>query len=102
MRRQKHVVDKQRSNQAIEQERKTLELDPSFTSAHTVLGLAYVQKSMFKKALVEFERALVISPGEPMALSGLGYAYAISEKRTEAQKVLDQRALEAKVCSSLV
>ena len=52
--------------------------------------MAYVQKSMYKEGMAEFEKALVISPGNTYALSELGYAYAVAGRRAEAQKVLDQ------------
>jgi Flp pilus assembly protein TadD len=42
-----------------------------------------------RKAIAEFEEALVISPGNTQALSGLGHAYAAAGRRPEAQKVLD-------------
>ena len=53
------------------------------------LGFAYVQKSMYKEGIAEFEKAVVISPGN-LSLSWLGYGYAAAGKRAEAQKVLDQ------------
>jgi eukaryotic-like serine/threonine-protein kinase len=69
-------------DQAIEQYRKTLELaaNPVF---HSSLGYAYLQKSMYKEALAEFEKS-------PAGAVGLGYAYAVTGRRTEAQKALDQ------------
>jgi adenylate cyclase len=57
-------------DQAIEQLGKTLELDPNF-----LLAYAYVQKSMYKDGIAEFQKALAIFPGNAVALSGLGYAY---------------------------
>jgi Flp pilus assembly protein TadD len=52
--------------------------------------VSYLQKSMHKEAIAELEKALVISPGNTMALSGIGYAYAVAGRRAEAQKALDQ------------
>ena len=52
--------------------------------------MAYLQKSMYKEGMAEFEKELAISPGNPVALSELGYAYAVAGRRAEAQKVLDQ------------
>jgi TolB-like protein/Tfp pilus assembly protein PilF len=77
-------------DQAIEQERKTLDLDANFIVPHWYLGSSYVQKSMYKEAIAEFEKALVIAPGNTLALAGLGYTYAVTGRRAEAQKVLDQ------------
>ena len=45
---------------------------------------------MHKEGLAEFGKALVIVPGETFALSGLGYTYATTGRKAEAQKVLDQ------------
>ena len=77
-------------DQAIEQERKTLELDPNFNQALVELGLVYVQKSIFKEGIAEFEQALAISLRSPTTLPDLGYAYGLAGRRAEAQKVLDQ------------
>jgi hypothetical protein len=35
-------------------------------------------------------KALVIYPDDPLALTGLGYGYALAGKRAEAQRVLDK------------
>jgi len=77
-------------DQAIEQERKTLEMDPNFTLAHSVLGYAYLQKSMYKEGIAESEKELTISPSNANVLSGLGYAYAVAGRKAEAKRVLDQ------------
>jgi tetratricopeptide (TPR) repeat protein len=45
---------------------------------------------MYKEGIAEFENLLTISPGYPLGLSDLGYAYAVTGRRAEAQKVLDQ------------
>ncbi|MCI0525947.1 MAG: tetratricopeptide repeat protein, partial [Nitrospira sp.] len=69
-----------RYDPAIEQYRKTLEMDPNFNVAYWGLGLAYLQKKMYEEAIPAFQKAR--SPGV------LGYAYALSGKKDEAQKVL--------------
>lgn len=45
---------------------------------------------MYKESIAEFEKALVISPGNTFGLSSLGYAYAVTGRKAEALKVLDQ------------
>jgi tetratricopeptide (TPR) repeat protein len=60
----------------IEQLHKTLEMDSNFSLAHQDLGLAYVQKSMYKEGIVEIEKELAISPNNLQALAMLGNAYA--------------------------
>jgi tetratricopeptide (TPR) repeat protein len=43
---------------AIEQCHQTLELDPAFEMAHWCLGLGYLAKGMYEKAIPEFETAV--------------------------------------------
>jgi serine/threonine protein kinase/tetratricopeptide (TPR) repeat protein len=76
-------------DQAIEQYRKTVELEPNYFAPHTFLGVVYVQKCMHKEGIAELEKAVAISPGN-ISLSYLGYGYAAASRRVEAQKVLDQ------------
>jgi TolB-like protein/Tfp pilus assembly protein PilF len=75
---------------AIGQLRKTLEMDPGFVLTRDYLGVAYAKKGMCKEAVTECERAAAILSAAPYALSALGYVYAVSGKKTEAQNVLDQ------------
>src|SRR4029077_9004353 len=74
----------------IEQEGKVLELDPNFIDAYYFRGVSYVKKSMYKEGMAEFEKGMAISPVNPEALTGLGYGYAVTGRRAEAQKVLDK------------
>lgn len=77
-----------RYDQAIEQGAKILDLDPNYLPAYYVRGVAYAKKSMYKEAMVEFERAVSISPDDLVALTGLGYGCAVTGRREEAEKVL--------------
>ena len=77
-------------DRAVEQERKVLELDPNFIEAYYFRGVAYLNKSMYREGMVEFEKGVAISPVNTEALTGLGYGYAVSGRRAEAQKVLDE------------
>ena len=77
-------------DRAIEQERQVLELDPNFIDAYYFRGLAYVKKSMYKEGMAEFEKGVAISPLNTEALTGLGYGYAVTRRRANAQKVLDK------------
>jgi TolB-like protein/DNA-binding winged helix-turn-helix (wHTH) protein len=75
-------------DQAIEQAAKTLELDPKYISAYYVRGVAYVKKSMYKEAMAEFEKGVAIAADNPSALTGLGYGFAVTGRRADAEKVL--------------
>ena len=65
-------------------------MDPNFIPGHLMLGLADLQESRYQESMLEIEKALAISPNRADAVSVLGYAYAVADKRAEARKVLDQ------------
>lgn len=79
-----------RYDEAIDQCRKTLEMDPNFAVAHWHLGLAYEQKQMFDAAIEEFQKSVSLSGGSPLMIAALGHAYAMSQKKREANKILRQ------------
>jgi tetratricopeptide (TPR) repeat protein len=77
-------------DQAIEQEGKVLELDPNFILAYYFRGVSYLKKSMYKEGMADFQKAALISPDDTVALTGLGYGYAVTGRIAEAQRVLDK------------
>jgi tetratricopeptide (TPR) repeat protein len=79
-----------RYDEAIEQHKKTLELDQNFAAAHGWLGDAYCQKGMFAEAIAEHQKVRLLSGSGPYGLGPLGYAYARSGSVNEAEKVLNQ------------
>ena len=74
---------------ALEQCRKTLDLDPNFAATHWMLGQAYRQKGMYEEAIAEFQKE-VVSRGDPVDTAVLGHAYAVAGKRAEAEKILKE------------
>jgi TolB-like protein/DNA-binding winged helix-turn-helix (wHTH) protein/Tfp pilus assembly protein PilF len=79
-------------DQAIENTRKKLELDPEFALAYLQLGQTYERKGMYEDAIAQFQKGLDLSGGEPAYLAALGYVYGLSGKRAEAMNVLTQLA----------
>ena len=77
-------------DEAIEQYRKTLELDPNFALAHLWLGEAYKQKGMHQQAILELQKVSVLSGQDHAKLAALGHAYAFSGRRAEATKILEK------------
>ncbi len=75
-------------DQAIEQLRKTIDMDRSFVPTHLYLGWVYEQKAMFAEAIAEFRQALSPSGDDPRVVSDLGHAYAISGQRKMAEDSL--------------
>jgi Flp pilus assembly protein TadD len=73
---------------ALDQLRKTLEIDPNFAHAHWELGIAYVREGEFAKAIPEFQTATTLSPDINQYKAGLGHAYGRAGKNAEARKLL--------------
>ena len=80
-------------DRAIEQCRKTLELEPAFYYAHWVLGAVYLEKGMPQEAIEATERAKALAASSTYALhiiGQLGRAYAEAGRREEACKLLKE------------
>jgi Flp pilus assembly protein TadD len=76
-------------DEALEQVQKTLELDSHFAPAHQTLGWAYLNRGKQTEAIQEFQQALKLSGTDDTELDlDLGFAYARSGNRAEAQKIL--------------
>jgi Flp pilus assembly protein TadD len=76
-------------DKAIEQCRKTVQMDPNFAIAHLELGQAFVQEHRYDEAIVEFQKAIQLSGGSIPSYANLAYAYAMSNRRNEAVKILN-------------
>ena len=74
-------------DRAIDQERKTLEMEPSFPKAHQILGLAYEGKGMYREAVEEFKTASTLDTN-PAYFAGLARSYALNGQPQEAKRVL--------------
>jgi tetratricopeptide (TPR) repeat protein len=77
---------------AIKQFQDTMALDPGWWSAHHWLAVAYLKLGRNPEAIAELEKAIELSNRSSWPLAFLGYAYALTGKRTEA--VAMQRELE--------
>ena len=79
-----------RYNEAIEQLKQTLEMEPYFAAAHYVLALAYEQKGMDEETIAHLQKALIVSPGSPDKVGALGHAHALFKRRADARKTLHE------------
>ena len=79
-----------RYDESIQQSRKTIDMDPNFAIAHYQLGQAFVQRHMYNEAIAELQKAIEFSGGNPTCTSNLAYAYAVSGRRKEAVKILNE------------
>jgi tetratricopeptide (TPR) repeat protein len=75
--------------ESVRQSRKTIAMDPSFAMAHYQLGQALVQLRNYDAAIPELRLAIELSGGNPLYTSQLGFAYAVSGRRNEVFKILD-------------
>ncbi|MGH9839248.1 MAG: tetratricopeptide repeat protein [Blastocatellia bacterium] len=76
-------------DRAIEQIRKSLELDRNFWPGHWYLGWVYEAKGMYQEALSEFEKAAALSGNHAEMAADLGRVYALSGRKGEARKALE-------------
>ena len=73
---------------AVEEGRNAVEMNPNFGPARLVLGLAYEQKGMLKEAVAEFEQASSLAGGSSMFAASLAHALGLAGRRVEALKVI--------------
>jgi len=74
-------------DQAIEQWRRVLQMDPNFPLVHSYLALAYEQKGLYKEAVEEDEKAIALG-GSPTNIAALGHVYGVMGRPEEARKQL--------------
>ena len=79
-----------RPDEAIEQERRVLELFPNARGAYWIRGMAHEQRGELDQAIRDFQEALKRVPGNANFLGALGHAYAVSGRRAEALKIVEQ------------
>ena len=85
-----------RYDEAIEQLRKTLELDPNYPVAHWILGLAYRKKDSYEMAIVEGEKGVATSGGGPLMQAALAQTCGMAGKTKEAKEILERLTALAK------
>jgi TolB-like protein/tetratricopeptide (TPR) repeat protein len=87
--------------EAVEQLRKTRAMHPNYALARWALGLVYDQQHKFKDAVVEKQKAVILSGESPWMVAALGCSYAASGKRDEAKNILNRLVGPAHRTSSI-
>jgi tetratricopeptide (TPR) repeat protein len=77
-------------DQAMEQYRKALDLNPNYAGAHHHLANFYLAERRYEEAIAEAEKMSANSPNEGSGKPFVGYTYAVAGKRAEAVKILDE------------
>ena len=85
-----------RYDEAIKECRKALEMDPNLGFAHWLLGLAYMYKGSYEPAILALQKSIPLSADSPDEPASLAHAYALSGKRMEARKILEELKQQAK------
>jgi tetratricopeptide (TPR) repeat protein len=80
-----------------EELRRALEVDSGFVRAHLILGAVQEQKGSHAEAVASLRRASELSERDPVILSSLAHALALSGKAREARAILKElRQLEGR------
>jgi serine/threonine-protein kinase len=66
-----------------------IELNPHFPQAYWILGLVQEQRGDFDESAAAFQRAIQLSPKSPRMHAALGRTFALSGKRDEAKRILE-------------
>jgi TolB-like protein/DNA-binding winged helix-turn-helix (wHTH) protein/Flp pilus assembly protein TadD len=74
-------------DEAVQQSKKTLQMDRNFAIGHYELGQAFEQKHMHDQAIAEFQKAIAISGHSGVFDSNLAYVYAVLGRKEEAIKI---------------
>ncbi|MDI1243361.1 MAG: tetratricopeptide repeat protein [bacterium] len=78
------------NDKALEQARKIYELDPNFPVGRWMLGETYALSGMYEESLLLNEQTLKNDPTSQFALRNIGFAYAKSGRRQEAEEIVQR------------
>ena len=76
-------------DKALEQIRKTMELEPGFAEAHFTLGMSYIRLKDYKNAEKELKEA-INSSRRPVMLGMLGRLYVLQGRLNDANALIDE------------
>ena len=83
------LVFTHRWDEAIQELRYAIDLDPNYWFDYNFLGRAYEAKGRLPEAIEAFKHGLTLE-GNTELWAGLGHAYAVSGNKDEAYKVLEK------------
>ena len=70
--------------------RTAVELDPASAAARNALGIFECNRGQPEIAIASLEKAIALSPDDPLILADLGYCHAITGRRDEARRLLGE------------
>ena len=78
-----------RYSEAIDQLRRTIELDPNYPVTYWILGLLLRKTGCHELAVVEGEKGVTLSGGSPVMRAALAHSLGAAGKKQEALEILD-------------
>jgi Flp pilus assembly protein TadD len=81
-----------RYDEALEIQRRALELHPQFEMGRRELAFTFARKGMLPEAVAELESALALGGRNPILLGALGYVAGLSGRFDEARAILSELA----------
>ena len=84
------LLDGHRYDEALQQLRTTVEAEPDYWLAHLYFARALEKKGELPAAIAELKKTTLIEGAPAEVISALGYAYAVSGNKTEAEKIILQ------------
>jgi tetratricopeptide (TPR) repeat protein len=81
---------------AIEQLRRTVELDPNYPVTYWILGVVLRKMGRYELAIAEGEKGVKLSGGSPLMSGALAQTFATAGRRKKAIQILDELAKLAK------
>jgi tetratricopeptide (TPR) repeat protein len=85
-----------RYDEALQQLRTTVEAEPNFWLAHLYFARALEKKGELSAAIAELQKTRLIEGAPAEVISALGYAYAVSGNKAEAEKIILQLKEQSK------
>jgi serine/threonine protein kinase/Tfp pilus assembly protein PilF len=85
-----------RYDEAIEQLRRTVELDPNYPVTYWILGLLLRKTGHYKLAIAEGENGVKLSGGSPLMLAALAHTLGTAGRTKEAIQILNDLTMLAK------
>jgi tetratricopeptide (TPR) repeat protein len=85
-----------RYDEALEQLRRTVDLDPNYPVTYWILGLVLRKMGRHELAIAEGEKSVKLSGGSPLMRATLAHTFASAGRTTEALQLLDELTTLAK------
>jgi eukaryotic-like serine/threonine-protein kinase len=85
-----------RYDEAFEQLRRTVDLDPNYPVTYWILGLVLRKMGRYELAVAEGEKSVKLSGGSPLMRAALAHTFASAGRTMEALQALDELTALAK------